>query len=92
MQEIKVKQFLELLENSDRLRIKDSAGNDLFVGWVAMHPEEFDEFTVKRFRVSPEFRVKDWKERGLAAPIEPDKAPDYQFHDLDLKLYYTIIL
>ena len=35
---------------------------------------------------------KDWKARGLMAPIEPEQAPDYKFSDLEMKLYYKICI
>jgi hypothetical protein len=44
------------------------------------------------FRIDPEIRAKDWKTRGLMAPIEPEQAPDYKFSDLEMKLYYKICI
>ena len=40
----------------------------------------------------PAMRAKDWKTRGLMAPIEPEQAPDYKFSDLEMKLYYKICI
>ena len=90
-------EFVKLLENSDRLRvIKDE--KEIFVGWLAMlvmHNEMYEEIrtdAVKKFRVIPEIRHKQWKERNLMKPLEPDETPEFAFSDLQMNLYYTIYL
>ena len=90
--------FIKLLENSDRLRIlKD--GKEVFVGWLAMlvtHNkmlyEQMRTDAVKKFRAIPEIRHRQWKERNLMKPIEPDETPEFTFGDLQMNLYYTIYL
>lgn len=92
-----LEEFAKLLENSDRLRIlKDE--NEVFVGWLAMlvmHNETYEEIrtnAVKKFRAIPEIRHRQWKERNLMKPLEPDRTPEFLFSDLQINLYYTIYL
>lgn len=92
-----LEEFVKLLENSDRLRIlKDE--KEVFVGWLAMlvmHNEMYEEIrtdAVKKFRVIPEICHRQWKERNLMKPLEPDETPEFLFSDLQMNLYYTIYL
>ena len=92
-----LEEFVKLLENSDRMRIvKDE--KEGFVGWLAilvMHNEMYEEIrmdAVKKFRAVPEIRHRQWKERNLMKPIEPDETPEFLFSDLQMDLYYTIYL
>lgn len=54
--------------------------------------DEIMEAEVKKFRISPDISHKNWREKGLLPPIEPDKTPDYSFSDLQMTLYYKIII
>ena len=89
--------FVYLLENSDMLRLIKYE-KVIFVGWLGMlvmHNEMFEEIrtdAVKKFRAIPEIRHKQWKERNLMKPLEPDKTPEFAFSDLQMNLYYTIYL
>ncbi len=92
-----LEEFVKLLENSDRLRIlKDE--KEVFVGWLAMlvmHNEMYERMrtdAVKKFRAVPEIRHRQWKERNLMRPLEPDETPEFLFSDLQMNLYYTIYL
>lgn len=92
-----LEEFVKLLENSDRMRIvKDE--KEVFVGWLAMlvmHNEVYEEIrtdAVKKFRAVPEIRHRQWKERNLMKPLEPDETPEFLFSDLQMNLYYTIYL
>lgn len=92
-----LEEFVKLLENSDRMRIIKGE-KEVFVGWLAMlvmHNEMFEEIRteeVKKFRAVPEIRHKRWKELKLMKPLEPDKAPEFSFSDLQMSLYYTIYI
>lgn len=92
-----LEEFVKLLENSDRLRIlKD--GKEVFVGWLAMlvmHNEMYERMrtdAVKKFKAIPEIRHRQWKERNLMKPLEPDETPEFLFSDLQMNLYYTIYI
>ncbi|MEY8412881.1 hypothetical protein AALB51_16810 [Lachnospiraceae bacterium 62-26] len=92
-----LQEFAGIIENSDEVRIiKD--GKDIFTGWLAMltmHNAMYTDIRndkVKKFRAEPELRHRKWKELGLARPLQPDEAPDYNFSDLQMSLYYTIYL
>lgn len=85
------------ITNSDRLRIvKQDDGKDIFVGFLGvltLNKDMFNSIAAKEvveFRANPEIRHKQWKERNLMRPLEPDETPDYCFSDLEMKLYYTI--
>ena len=43
-------------------------------------------------RAVPEIRHRQWRERGLVAPLLPEQLPQYKFQDLMMTLYYTIYL
>ena len=92
-----LEELVSLLENSDRLRII-KGGKEVFIGWLAllaMHDETYERLrtdTVKKFRAVPEICHRQWKEQNLMEPLEPDKAPEYAFKDLQMTLYYTIYL
>lgn len=88
-----------ILENPDRLRIiKDK--EDLFVGWRASLVmdienaimQQYSEAEVKKFRVIPEIRHKQWREKGLMQPLQPEQLAEYSFSDLQMSLYYTIYI
>ena len=80
---ITVKDFLEKITNPDRIKIVKGAAD--------LSPDILEAEMVS-FRIDPEIRAKDWKARGLMAPIEPEQAPDYKFSDLEMKLYYKICI
>ena len=88
-EEIKLADFLKLLAGSDRLRII-KGDQTVFAGYMYLLSEEIKEETMKKFRAVPEIRHKEWKERGLIPPMEPDITPAYSFSDLEMKLYYDI--
>lgn len=92
-----LEELIGTLENSDRLRIIKNE-KEIYVGWLAllvMHNEAYETMrkdTVRKFKAVPEIRHKQWKERNLMRPLEPDKTPEFTFKDLQMNLYYTIYL
>lgn len=87
-----VKDILDVLTGPDRLVIETQSGVQRFVGWVSDYDHKDDNALVRKFRMRPELCSRQWKEKGLIAPVQPDAAPDYKFQDLELKLYYTVII
>lgn len=95
-----LEQQLDILENSDMLRIiKDDT--EVFVGYLASFAptvgnhrneiyEKYKDDEVKRFRAVPEITHKRWRELNLMSPLKPEETPDFRFSDLQMKLYYTI--
>ena len=83
---ITVKDFLEKITNPDRIKIVKGE-EVLFAGYkgALVHEGAADlspdilEAEMVSFRIDPEIRAKDWKARGLMAPIDPEQAPDYKF-------------
>ena len=97
-----VRDFLEIIHNSDNLMIvrdaeSESKQETTFKGYKALlaHDPVADavlDAQVKRFRAYPEIRHREWKDRGLMPPMEPEKTPDFRFSDLQMTLYYKIII
>lgn len=92
---MKLEEFLKILQNPYRLRIVRE-GKDLYVGYLAnLHHNDAGitgQEEVERFAVVPEIRHKQWKNRDLMPPLEPEVLAQYSFSDLEMKLYYTIYL
>ena len=88
---MRVNDLVQVIENSDRLKIiKD--GKVIFVNYRYFMPERYGTEIIKKFRSVPEFRHKEWKERDLMPPVEPEKLAEYRFADLQMSLYYTIYI
>ncbi len=92
-----VGEFLEKIDSPDKLRIMQQ-DTEMYVGYCGSLI--FDEETykdikdreVKKFRAVPEIRHKRWKELNLMKPLKPDETPDFSFSDLQMTLYYTILI
>ena len=90
---MKLREFLTVFEQSDRLRIVKNE-KDVYTGFLALmahagNMEALMDAEVKRFRPTPEIRHKEWQKRGLMAPLQPQETPDYSFSDLQMNLYNT---
>lgn len=93
---MKLREFLAVFEQSDRLRIVKNE-KDVYTGFLALmahagNMEALMDAEVKRFRPIPEIRHKEWQKRGLMAPLQPQETPEYSFSDLQMNLYNTIYL
>ena len=55
-------------------------------------PDIFRGYQVKQVYCEPEIRRKDWEYAGLMPPMNPELLPQYSFADLDMKLYYKIVV
>lgn len=90
-----VEEFLRLIHPSDRVRIVRGK-KDIYVGFMAGIEEDVQQQIMKepleQFRAVPEINHKKYKELGLMEPLEPDQTPQYSFSDLQMSLYYTMIL
>lgn len=91
-----LREFLTVFEQSDRLRIVKNE-KDVYTGFLALMEHAGDmealmDAEVKRFRPTPEIRHKEWRKRGLMAPLQPQETPEYSFSDLQMNLYNTIYL
>lgn len=99
---MKLKEFMELLENADMIRIiRKETKEFVYVGYMGImryHIGEADvderdmENTVKKFRATPEIRHRKWKEEGLTPPMLPEQSPLYNFNDLRMELFYDIYI
>lgn len=93
---IRLKDFLAVLHQSDRLQII-KGGKPIYTGYLALivyNPQieaEMDA-VITLFRAVPEIKHKQWRERRLMAPMEPEEMPQYAFSDLQMQLYYTIYI
>lgn len=90
---MRLREFIAVFEQSDRIRIVRD-GKEVFTGYKALmghaNMETVMDEEVKRFRPVPEIRHKEWKERGLVPPMNPDETPEFAFSDLQMTLYNTI--
>lgn len=83
---MKLREFLTVFEQSDRLRIVKNE-KAVYTGFLALmahvgNMEALMDAEVKRFRPIPEIRHKEWQKRGLMAPLQPQETPEYSFSDL----------
>lgn len=99
---MKVRDFIGILDNSDRLRII-AGSTDVYTGYLALFRpfadhetseeyRKYSEYEVKKFRAVPEITHRRWQELGLMKPLEPDQTAQYMFSDLQMQLYYTIYI
>ena len=89
-----VKDVLNGLAVSNRLIIKQDKELK-YIGYIAeMDYEdkapELMKAEVKKLTLKPEVTHKQYKEKGLLAPVYPEDTPAYEFKDLTLRLYYII--
>lgn len=82
---MKLREFLTVFEQSDRLRIVKNE-KAVYTGFLALmahvgNMEALMDAEVKRFRPIPEIRHKEWQKRGLMAPLQPQETPEYSFSD-----------
>jgi len=94
---MKFGEVMTLLESPDRVRIMQDGKeiyNQFFANLNADTEtiEKFKDVEVKRFRLIPEIRHKQWKEKNLMPPLKPDETPEYSFSDLQLTIYHTIYI
>lgn len=97
-----LKDMLEVLTGPDELLIvraaeKEADQKTLYKGYRGPDahmeiPTEIMQETVRQFRIFPEIRSREWKERNLMPPMDADKTPDFLFSDLQMSLYYKIII
>ena len=94
---MKVKDFLAVIEPSDRVLIVNGE-EEIYRGYAGLmryHKFELDKYLdidVLRIREKTEIWHKYWKERGLTAPLSPKETPDYLFKDMRIKGYYEIYI
>ena len=99
---ITLNNMMELMSNSDRVRVF-RGDEELYTGYLAyingvFHGENLGsigltgEEPVKKYRVVPEIRHKDWKKLGLMEPLQPEEMESYRFADLIMSLYHVIMI
>lgn len=91
-----VKEQIAIFDSAVRLQIiKDGA--ELWLGYLAnfqycQDVEAILEAEVIKFKAIPDIKHKQWKEKNLMKPLEPNETPQYSFSDLQMSLYYTIYI
>jgi hypothetical protein len=66
---------------------------DVYVGYLGLLDVKevgIEDAEVTKFKAVPEIRHKQWKERGLDAPLQQHEMPQYSFSDLMMTLYYEV--
>jgi hypothetical protein len=98
---MKLEEMIAVIQNPDRVRIFKGKER-LFMGFRAaliggfgkidevMFEHGKDE--VKSFRACPEITHKQWKEKGLIPPVQPEEMAQYSFSDLQMSLYYDFYI
>ena len=95
MDGITVAQIISLMSNPDTVIVKEGeriifAG---YLGTLAHHSEEYEAIknrAVKHIGIRTDISHKQWKERGLLSPLEPEKTPEFEFKDLQMTVYRAI--
>lgn len=92
-----VSDIMTILESPDRVRIMQGdveICNQYFANIKEDKEliEKYKDTQVKRFRVIPEICHKRWKELNLMQPLKPEETPSFSFSDLQMTLYYTILI
>ena len=67
-------------------------GKIVYIDWFYKIPEELRREKIKELIISTEVRHKNWKKLGLDRPLQPDELPDYSFSDLEMKIYYRMLI
>lgn len=88
--------FLKTLSGADMMMIKKGE-KVLFKGYLALmdlekEKPQYIRDKVEKFRAVPDIKHKNWEKLGLMKPLMPEETPQYSFSDLQMTLYYTIIL
>lgn len=95
MEQITVEQALSYTRAGDRVQIIDGE-TELYTGYASLLPEdkkqELAARQVKKYHYTLDIKHKEWKERGLMPPIEPDQLAQYSFSDLQVSVYTQIYI
>ncbi len=96
---------LEVINNSCRVRVIDRVGDGvvIFDNYKALAigadgklggqlRRDYLDYEVEVLKIVPEINHKRAKELGLQMPLHPEDTPAYTFSDLELRLYYEIII
>lgn len=92
-----VDDLLKVLSNPDMIRIIND-DSDVYVGYLGTmqyHKGDLSKIMkqeVHSLQCIPEIRHRNWREKGLDAPLLPDAIPTYAYADLQSTLYYTIYI
>ena len=97
MEQITVEQALSYTRAGDRVQIIDEDyGIEIFTGYASLLPEEkrqeLADRKVRQYHYTLDIKHKEWKERGLMPPIEPDQLAQYSFSDLQVSVYTQIYI
>lgn len=83
-----VRELLTLIDRHNLVKIE--RGSMIFAGYVSGIPEPLLDKDVKAIGFEPELRRKDWEKAGTWEPLQPETLPQYQFGDLDMRIYMRI--
>lgn len=94
--ELKLKDVLKLMENSDYTLI--TRGSKTLYSGFRFHLNNMKQFgltgneVVERLRMVPEYNHRQWKAKGLENPINEEMLPTIELKDMQITLWYKIIL
>lgn len=93
-----LKDIVPTLAGSDRLIIKTTDNTTLYHGFKglleARVPDDLinSNCQVTRITYYSDLRPKDWKLKRYTAPIDPNTTTDYDYKDLEQRIYLKITL
>lgn len=93
-----LKDIIPTLVGSDRLIIKTTDNTILYHGFrgllEAHLPADFIESDSKVTRITyfSDLKAKDYQGKGYTAPIDPNTTSDYDYKDLEQRIYLEITI
>ena len=98
MGRVVLEDLLNLLSGPDLIRIRQKDDSELcFEGyWGTLRDYKhwlitpYKLRTVHDYHVTLEVRRKDWREKGLAAPMMPEEQAQFNFSDMQVNIIHDI--
>lgn len=93
-----LKDIIPTLVGSDRLIIKTTDNTTLYHGFRGLLEAHFPDdlinsnCQVTRITYFSDLKAKDWQSKGYTAPIDPNTTTDYDYKDLEQRIYLEITL
>lgn len=93
-----LKDVLPTLVNSDRLIIKSIENKMLYHGFRGLLESTIpaqileEDLPITRITYYSDLTSKDYKSKGYTAPIDPNTTSDYEYSDLEERIYLEITL
>lgn len=93
-----LKDIIPTLVGSDRLIIKTTDNITLYHGFRGLLEEHFPEALmnsenkITRITYFSDLKEKNWQKKGYPAPIDPNTTSDYEYKELEQRIYLEITI